>query len=417
MEMRSSPGQKPGATPKIMFVEDDAVVARIYIQKLTDSGFQVGYAEDGVEALKKMPGFKPDLVVLDLVMPRMTGPDVLRFMRQNPELKSTRVIVFSNSFLANQVEQVAVMGVDLALVKSVVTPAILVDEINKVLGIMPADVTAPAPVAAPASESSGPQPPAATGKPAPAAGKPEPSKETDTAFLTRIDQQFLQRTPIAFNDLRGLSREFVDATEPEAQVDRLTALRKKLGFIVQISAMAGYQRTAELASALDALLYELASQPALIGDSTRQTIASIVAQLTRAFDGSATAPVPDRRQAAILVVDPDAESGRVVAEALAWAQIPATTVANPAEALKLLEQTRYHAVLLDLNAPEMGTTLRQQTRRLPQNNQTPVVYVTSQEDYPARAESILSAGDDLIAKPISAAELCVKIIGHLQRAG
>ena len=365
MEMSSSlpqagaPGQGPGVAQKIMFVEDDAVVARIYMQKLTLAGFEVAYAEDGVEALRQMPGFKPDLVILDLVMPRMTGPDVLKFMRQNPVLYSIQVIVFSNSFLANQVEQVAAMGVDLELVKSAVTPAILVNEIHKVLGTQPIAEAAPAPAVAPAAAA-----PAAKPTP-PAAGvsQPAPDLESDTRFLARIDRQFIERMPLAFEDLRAKCAEFLEAADTAAQMERLTALNRKLGFLIQIAAMSGCQRIAELAAALNALAFEAANQPALINDSVRQTIATTVARLTRGFDDQNRATPWDRRQHPILVVEPDADWNRVMVEALAAAQFSAIGTTDPAVAWKKLQETHYSVVLLEINLRGAdGSAPREQIR-------------------------------------------------------
>src|SRR5258706_12822868 len=59
----------PIVMKKILFVEDNALIASIYSHKLAEAGFAVVVAADGLEAMKKLPEFKPDLVVLDLLMP------------------------------------------------------------------------------------------------------------------------------------------------------------------------------------------------------------------------------------------------------------------------------------------------------------------------------------------------------------
>ena len=122
----------PAAMKKILFVEDNALIASIYSQKLAEVGFDVVVAADGLEALKKLPEFKPDLVVLDLMMPKLTGADVLKFIRQHADLRFTRVIVFSNSFLSDLVEQISRLAVERTLVKAAVNPTRLAEVIHQI---------------------------------------------------------------------------------------------------------------------------------------------------------------------------------------------------------------------------------------------------------------------------------------------
>jgi len=74
------------AMKKILLVEDDAVVVEIYRKKFLREGYLVEVAEDGLVALKQLPLVKPDLVVLDLMMPKFNGAEVLKFIRANPVL-------------------------------------------------------------------------------------------------------------------------------------------------------------------------------------------------------------------------------------------------------------------------------------------------------------------------------------------
>ena len=83
-------------------MEDDALITRIYAQKLAAAGHELALAADGLEATKKLLEFKPDLVVLDLLMPKINGADVLKSQRGSiRSFRSTRVIVFTNSFLSH----------------------------------------------------------------------------------------------------------------------------------------------------------------------------------------------------------------------------------------------------------------------------------------------------------------------------
>jgi CheY-like chemotaxis protein len=161
---RAIVGKTESVAKKILFVDDDKLVTRIYCEKLKEDGFEVVSAEDGVQAMKKLVEFKPELVVLDLLMPKLNGADVLKFIRQNADLKSTHVIVFSNSFLAALVEQVGALGVDGVMPKSSATPTSLIGLIRRVLsGTQPTAAPAPKPAPSkPAETAIAPPPPAQT---------------------------------------------------------------------------------------------------------------------------------------------------------------------------------------------------------------------------------------------------------------
>ena len=117
----------------ILLVEDDALIARIYRSKLEQAGFHVLVAEDGLAAMKLLHEAKPHLVVLDLIIPKLSGLDVLNFMRQDPELQAIPVVVFSNAYLTTLWEQIAALGVREMLVKSSVTPLQLIQTVSNIL--------------------------------------------------------------------------------------------------------------------------------------------------------------------------------------------------------------------------------------------------------------------------------------------
>jgi len=117
----------------ILFVEDDAIIVQVYRAKFVREGFNVEVAQDGLTAMRLLPSVKPDLIVLDLMMPKFSGVDVLKFVRAEPTLKSTPVIILSNAYMTELAQQAAELGVELALLKSGCTPAQLLDAANKLL--------------------------------------------------------------------------------------------------------------------------------------------------------------------------------------------------------------------------------------------------------------------------------------------
>ncbi len=117
----------------IFLVEDDTVVIQLYRAKFLREGFGVEVAEDGLKALKMLSAVKPDVVILDLMMPKLNGVDVLKFIRATPALKETPVIILSNAHMTKLGQEAAAVGAERALLKSSCTPGQLIDVINELL--------------------------------------------------------------------------------------------------------------------------------------------------------------------------------------------------------------------------------------------------------------------------------------------
>jgi CheY-like chemotaxis protein len=117
----------------IFFVEDDTVVVQVYRAKLVREGFAVEVAEDGLVAVRMLAAVKPDIVVLDLMMPKLNGVDVLRYIRSTPALKDTPVIILSNAHMTRLAQEAAAIGAERSLLKSSCTPRQLIDVINDLL--------------------------------------------------------------------------------------------------------------------------------------------------------------------------------------------------------------------------------------------------------------------------------------------
>ncbi len=117
----------------ILHIEDDALTVQIYRAALLRAGFLVDVAEDGVIAAKMLSERKPDLVVLDLMLPRLEGTEVIKFIRATPGLRDLPVIVLSAASIADQGAEAAALGADRVLYKSECSPAILIDTINDLL--------------------------------------------------------------------------------------------------------------------------------------------------------------------------------------------------------------------------------------------------------------------------------------------
>ena len=121
----------------ILFVEDDPIIVQVYRGPLKKGGYQVEVAEDGLEAMKVVLQLRPDLVLLDVMMPKVDGTYVLKYIRSRPELQHTKVIVLSNASFADAGKGTVAQNPDRVFLKSQATPKELLMVINELLGVEP----------------------------------------------------------------------------------------------------------------------------------------------------------------------------------------------------------------------------------------------------------------------------------------
>lgn len=127
-----APANKP---KKILLVEDDDGLASIYQTRLQAEGFDVSRVPNGEEALAAVIAHKPDLVLLDVMMPKVSGFDVLDILRNTPETANVKVIMLTALSQDSDKERATSLGVDDYLVKSQVVIADVVDRIKQHLGL------------------------------------------------------------------------------------------------------------------------------------------------------------------------------------------------------------------------------------------------------------------------------------------
>ena len=108
--------------PKILIAEDDRILLSMYKRKFMMEGFDVQDAVDGGDALNKLKTFIPDIIMLDVIMPVMSGNDVLRHLENNPLLKDIPVIMLTNIATLDMITESAQRGAVRYLAKSNSTP-------------------------------------------------------------------------------------------------------------------------------------------------------------------------------------------------------------------------------------------------------------------------------------------------------
>lgn len=120
---------------KIFILEDEAILRDALAQKLRKEGFAVSDAADGIEGLRKITEEKPDLVLLDILLPGMDGFGVLENIRKNPLTRDIAVIIISNSGQPVEIERALKLGIKDYLVKAQFDPAEVIEKVGNVFGM------------------------------------------------------------------------------------------------------------------------------------------------------------------------------------------------------------------------------------------------------------------------------------------
>lgn len=118
---------------KIVIVEDEEAILEMYKMKFAAEGFEVVGAADGEAGLKAVKEAKPDLVLLDIMMPKMDGYEVLRQIRADEDIKGTKVFLLTNLGQSTEVEKGTKEGADGYLIKSNMTPTELAKKVKEIL--------------------------------------------------------------------------------------------------------------------------------------------------------------------------------------------------------------------------------------------------------------------------------------------
>jgi len=128
MEFDDAPKPK-----KILLVEDDDALANVYMMRLEVEGFEAKRVADGEQALAIAREYRPDLILLDIMMPKVSGFDVLDILRNTPETGNIKIIVLTALSQENDRKRAEDLGADDFLVKSQVVIADVIERIRRLL--------------------------------------------------------------------------------------------------------------------------------------------------------------------------------------------------------------------------------------------------------------------------------------------
>lgn len=130
--MAAQPTEHP---KRILLVEDDDALANVYVMRLQAEGMDIRRVANGEDALAAVLSYHPDLVLLDVMMPKVSGFDVLDILRNTPETANTKIIMLTALSQESDKARAESLGVDDYLVKSQVVIADVVERVKHHLNI------------------------------------------------------------------------------------------------------------------------------------------------------------------------------------------------------------------------------------------------------------------------------------------
>lgn len=121
------------SAPKILIIDDDPFILEMYVLKFKEHNFQVETASNGQEGLAKAKEYRPDLLLLDIVMPALDGFDILQQIKKNssPDMK---IVLLTNLGQKEDVERGMQLGADDYIIKAHFTPSEVVEKVKALLG-------------------------------------------------------------------------------------------------------------------------------------------------------------------------------------------------------------------------------------------------------------------------------------------
>ena len=116
---------------KILLIEDEEILINLLQKKLANEGYDISVARNGQEGLELIKEIRPDLILLDIIMPKMGGFEVLEEMQKDQELKNIPVIIISNSGQPVEIDRAQKLGAKDWLIKTDFDPQEVIDKVKK----------------------------------------------------------------------------------------------------------------------------------------------------------------------------------------------------------------------------------------------------------------------------------------------
>lgn len=356
---------------RILLVDDDPFIISLYVSKLKRAGLEVEAVPNGEEALRRLEAVRPDLVILDLNMPKLNGIEVLKQIRNTPALESLPVLVLTNVCSDSVMRETWEARPTRYLIKRETPPNVVIDE---VLALLKSAAPAPGIAAAPAAST---------------AARPSAETATETPWRPEI---------------MARAGEVLDARSTEGFRSALTDFRSLVEpFLQRCRQQSAGSFAVLFADTLDALMTELLGHPENVTPSLLRAFEMGVERLQAMFDPAPFIPGRPLEPAIALVVASDDFLRDSIGRLLERVVLRPIRAGREDIGLHLMRENTFKLAVVDAAAPE---EYLENIHALPTASQCPVILITAPEDYrPAQ-----KPGLERLAKPISPTDLLIKAL-------
>jgi PAS domain S-box-containing protein len=380
----------------VLIIEDDPITLYVYKSHLEKAGFEVKIANDGEAAFYILQKTPPDAILLDLMLPRINGVEILKTIRAHKDFEAIPVFVFTNLHTSNLAKEAAKAGANRVFDKATTVPAEIIEAIREAVSHRPVPLA---------------QDRVSSLYPTEARGLSQPVLESCPEIEPELLRAFINKVHETFMALRKILQKLSKAEDTPERIAQLSDLSEKVHAVTSVGASAELHGLSQMGAALEAFVRQLSEDSKQINVSTLRTVSHAIDFLDVLFKRGIRDDSSESMPISILVVDDDRISRLAITSALARAKLKLLDVESPHLALRLLKENPFDLIFLDVTMPEMnGFELCLELRKLPHHKTTPVVFVTSLTDFESRSRSTLSGGNDLITKPFLFSELAVKTL-------
>lgn len=397
---------------KILIIEPDPAVALYYLRSLTIAGFNTEHATDQPGSLEALNRLKPNLVFLNLQLPRDAAFSLLNLMRSVPWMGSVSVVAFAQENCDELFGKAGVLGVKECVIIEKTSAQELLKVASKFFSLPESSQKTEWRTTTPLGSHEEPVSKSTstllrTTKQGAGVFTPNPPKTTGLNEALPNNSETLER-------LLAYSKNLLKEPPQNVQVDLILNLYRSAQDLTEFLLMRKKRSDVWMCVALVALLKGLYEKPIDISGSNRRTInqaVEFIATLMRK-------PMPESEEwepsFKVLTVDDDIIARKAVINTLRLVDVVPDSEGDAVQALERCRNQKYDLLIVDLNMPGMdGFQLCKNVREIPNYRSIPVIFVTSEEGFEARVRASTSGGHDFIEKPFVPTELAVKTLIHL----